>query len=278
MDIRYGYADTPLGQIHYREAGDGPPVLLIHETPLSGATFEFALPALAPHVRAIAPDIPGYGSSPAPPSPLTIPEYARRLGLTLDALGLEHAAIVGGHTGGALALHIAVDMPERVSGVIVLGCPLFTKDQGRAMLERVDLGYRVSKDGSHLDAAWSYVSRFLGPDATEAYYDIVTRAFIQAGERFDWAFKAIFQFDLHDLLPRVSCPTLYLVTEGDFLRNKNEESVALTPKGEGKILNLPHGELYARHPETFKDEVLDYFRRIGFLGSSLAGSGLSYQS
>ena len=114
--------------------------------------------------------------------------------------------------GGALALHIAVDMPERVSGVIVLGCPLFTKDQGRAMLERVDLGYRVSKDGSHLDAAWSYVSRFLGPDATEAYYDIVTRAFIQAGERFDWAFKAIFQFDLHDLLPRVSCPTLYLVT------------------------------------------------------------------
>ena len=73
------------------------------------------------------------------------------------------------------------------------------------MLERVDLGYRVSKDGSHLDAAWSYVSRFLGPDATEAYYDIVTRAFIQAGERFDWAFKAIFQFDLHDLLPRVSC-------------------------------------------------------------------------
>ncbi len=58
MDIRYGYADTPLGQIHYREAGDGPPVLLIHETPLSGATFEFALPALAPHVRAIAPGHP----------------------------------------------------------------------------------------------------------------------------------------------------------------------------------------------------------------------------
>ena len=46
--IRYGYADTPEGQVHYREAGSGPAVVLLHETPLSGATYEWALPLLAP--------------------------------------------------------------------------------------------------------------------------------------------------------------------------------------------------------------------------------------
>ena len=263
--IRYGYADTSAGQVHYREAGAGPAVILLHETPLSGATYEFALPSLAPHVRAIAPDIPGYGSSPPPDEPLSIPEYARRIGLMFDALGLERVALVGGHTGAAVALQIAADLPDRVASVIALGSPLFTKEQGDAMLERTDLGYRVAKDGSHFDAAGKYIARFLGPDASEEYYDVVTRAFIQAGERFDWAFKAIFTFDFHALLPQVPCLTLFLVTEGDFLRSKNEESVALTPKGEGKVLDLPHGELYVRYPETFRDEVLSYWRRTGYI-------------
>lgn len=262
--IRYGYADTPEGQVHFREAGSGPAVILLHETPLSGATYEWALPLLAPHVRAIAPDLPGYGSSPPPEAPLSIPEYAHRVGLILDALGLEHAAVVGGHTGAAVALQIATDLPDRVPSVIAMGTPLFTKEQGQAMIERTDLGYRASKDGKHLEAAWTYIARFLG-DSSDEYYEVVTRAFIQAGGRFDWAFKAIFTFDLYALLPKVPCPTLYLVTEGDFLRSKNEEAVSLTPRGEGKVLDLPRGELYARHPETFRDEVLTYWRRTGHL-------------
>ena len=262
--IRYGYADTPEGQVHYREAGSGPAVLLLHETPLSGATYEWALPLLAPYVRAIAPDIPGYGSSPPPDGPLSIPEYARRIGLMLDALGLERAAIAGGHTGAAVALQIATDLPERVPSVIAMGTPLFTKEQGQEMIERTDLGYHASKDGTHLEAAWTYIARFLG-DSSDEYYDVVTRAVIQAGGRFDWAFKAIFTFDLYALLPKVPCPTLYLVTEGDFLRDKNEEAVKLTPKGEGRVLDLPRGELYARHPETFRDEALAYWRRTGYL-------------
>ncbi len=263
--IHYGYADTPEGQIHYREAGSGPPVVLLHETPLSGATYETALPHLAPYVRAIAPDLPGYGSSPHPEAPLSIPEYAHRIGLIFEALGLERVAMVGGHTGAAVALQVAVEWPDRVESVVAMGSPLFTREQGDAMIDRTDLGYRFDKDGSHLGAAWKYIARFLGPDASEEYYDVGTRAFIQTGSHFDWAFKAIFTFDLYELLPKVRCPTLFLVTEGDFLRSKNDESAALTPHGEERVLDLPHGELYARYPETFRDEVVSYWRKTGYL-------------
>ena len=61
--VRKGYADTLLGQIHYREAGSGLPVVFLHESPLSSLMFEPALPLLGQLVHAVAMDTPGYGSS-----------------------------------------------------------------------------------------------------------------------------------------------------------------------------------------------------------------------
>ena len=44
--MRFGYADTPLGQVHYREAGSGPAIVLLHESPISGRIYEPSLPFL----------------------------------------------------------------------------------------------------------------------------------------------------------------------------------------------------------------------------------------
>ena len=107
--VRYAYADTPLGQVHYREAGSGPPVVLFHESPISGRIYEESLLVLGRRVRAIAPDTPGYGASPPPPEPIPITGYSERMILFLDALGLDKVALVGSHTGGAIAAQLAVD-------------------------------------------------------------------------------------------------------------------------------------------------------------------------
>lgn len=96
--IRSGYADTPLRQVHYREAGAGPPVVLLHESPISGRIFDAVLPVLGRRVRAIAPDTPGYGASDPPPELVPIAGYAERLALFMEALGLERVALVGNHT------------------------------------------------------------------------------------------------------------------------------------------------------------------------------------
>ena len=121
--IRYGYADTRLGQVHYREAGSGPPVILFHESPLSGEIYNVALPVLGRRVRAIAPDTPGYGASEPPPSPLPLVGYAERLALFLDALGLERVALVGNHTGGKIAIQLAVDLPREALAAAILFRP-----------------------------------------------------------------------------------------------------------------------------------------------------------
>ena len=87
--IRCGYAQTPRGQIHYAEAGDGPPLLLLHATPRSHRAFRGMLPLLAPHFRAIAIDAPGYGHSHPLPPEIDMAWMAESLVQCLDALGTD---------------------------------------------------------------------------------------------------------------------------------------------------------------------------------------------
>ena len=67
MTIRRGYADTPLGQLHYAETGTGPTLLLLHQTPRSWDEFR-AVAGLIDGYRIVMPDLPGYGASPSLPS------------------------------------------------------------------------------------------------------------------------------------------------------------------------------------------------------------------
>src|SRR5512147_2264507 len=95
--VRRGYVDVPFGQVHYRVAGYGPPVVLLHDSPRSSAMHEELISALADEFTAIAIDTPGYGrSSPLPAEPRPeIPDYAAALGAALDALGIGRCVVYG---------------------------------------------------------------------------------------------------------------------------------------------------------------------------------------
>jgi len=266
--IRSGYADTPLGQVHYREAGTGPPVILLHESPISGRIYDAALPAVGRRVRAIAPDTPGYGASDPPPEPLTIAGYAERLALFMDALGLERVALVGNHTGGSIAVQIAVDLPERVHSLVILGCPLYDKEEAQDKLQTYLEPFTLSPDGAHLEWLWSRYQRIWGADSPVELLHLAATEFLRIASRYDWAYQAAFKFEMAQLLPRIACPTLFLVTEGDLLRNRNEQAVALTPHAEGRIIDLPHGQYPIRDPEGFASELLAFLERTGYLDAT----------
>ncbi len=267
LDVRFGYADTNLGQVHYREVGSGPPVVLFHESPFSGAVFEAVLPMLGRRVRAIAPDTPGYGASPPPPSPLSIGGYAERVALFLDALGLEHVVLVGNHTGGAIAIQLAVDMPERVTALIITGALLFNEEERRDRLENYLEPFNLSPDGGHLAWLWARLRRGNGPDAPVELLHFFAAQFLQTASRYDWAFRAAYEFDTERLLPKITCPTLFLITAGDRLSNKNERAVALTSRAEGRVVDKPYGQFATRDPEEYSNEVLSFLGRVGYLTS-----------
>ncbi len=119
-DVAYGYVSTPLGQLHYAEAGSGTPVVLLHQTPRSHDEFREVLPLLGRTRRAIAMDMYGFGQSAKPaPGPQTIEQYAAGVLAFADALGLDRFVVAGHHTGMFVASEVAASAPDRVAAVVL---------------------------------------------------------------------------------------------------------------------------------------------------------------
>ena len=121
--MRRAFADTPGGQIHYRTAGSGRPVLLLHQTPRSSDEYRDVIPLLARDFRAIAMDTIGYGDSYRPAWTCGIEDYAAGARDLLDALGVARAAVVGHHTGAVIAMELAAAWPERVERLVLSASP-----------------------------------------------------------------------------------------------------------------------------------------------------------
>ena len=114
--MKFGYADTPEGQVHYVEQGQGEPIVLLHQTPRSVHMYTKLLPLLAQEYRAIAIDMLGYGQSARlPEDGDAMDVLARNTIGFLDALELSKAHLLGWHTGSVVAADVAADWPQRVS-------------------------------------------------------------------------------------------------------------------------------------------------------------------
>jgi pimeloyl-ACP methyl ester carboxylesterase len=112
-------------RIHYQEAGgeQAPPIILIHGFISSNLIWSHVLLPLAHKgFHVIAPDLPGYGYSDKPSDArYTIAEQARGVVAFMDRLGIKKAIIAGTSYGGAVAATMALDFPERVAKLILIG-------------------------------------------------------------------------------------------------------------------------------------------------------------
>lgn len=105
----------------YDETGEGPPLVLLHEGVVDSRIWERILPLLAERHRVIRYDQRGFGRSPKPDGPYSLVDD---LVAVLDAAGLDKAALAGASRGGNISLATAVERPERVSALILLGSAL----------------------------------------------------------------------------------------------------------------------------------------------------------
>lgn len=112
-------------RLHVAEAGQGYPVLLLHGGgPGASGVSNYArnIEALARHFRVLIPDLPGYGlSTKGVDRDDPFGDLAGAMLGLLDALGIDRAHLVGNSLGGACALRAALDRPERVSAMVLMG-------------------------------------------------------------------------------------------------------------------------------------------------------------
>ncbi|MEM8962701.1 MAG: alpha/beta fold hydrolase [Acidobacteriota bacterium] len=107
----------------YREWGSrdaGPAIVLLHGSPGAAADFSAMADELGSRAWVIAPDLPGFGDSTQSIPDYSIRAHARYVETLLDRLEIDRAHLVGFSLGGGVALHVADDIPERVSSLILL--------------------------------------------------------------------------------------------------------------------------------------------------------------
>ncbi|MBI5104179.1 MAG: alpha/beta hydrolase [Solirubrobacterales bacterium] len=98
---------------HVAEAGDGPPLVLVHGWPQHWYAWRKVIPDLAKDHRVIAPDLPGFGWSDAPPGTYSKQELADGLLGLLDALEIQRTSLVAHDWGGFAGFLACLDAPER---------------------------------------------------------------------------------------------------------------------------------------------------------------------
>ncbi|HWF31597.1 MAG TPA: alpha/beta fold hydrolase [Solirubrobacteraceae bacterium] len=138
----------PTGDVtlHLAEAGDGPPMLLLHGWPQHWWCWRRVIGRLARDHRVIAPDLRGFGWSDAPPGDYAKATLARDILALLDAEGIDRTAIVGHDWGGYVAFLLALEHPERVQRILALDIAPPWSDGLRARQLAVPLlaGYQVA--------------------------------------------------------------------------------------------------------------------------------------
>lgn len=114
-------------RIHYNEAGTGDPVIFLHGSgpgASSWSNFFRNVGPISQRYRCILMDQPGWGKSDSvvitADKPRSVVNAQAVVGL-MDALGIRKASLIGNSMGGATALNVAVDYPDRVDKLVLMG-------------------------------------------------------------------------------------------------------------------------------------------------------------
>ncbi len=117
-------------ETHFLREGKGSPVVLLHGLGASSYSWRHTIPALAESHEVFAPDLPGFGRTEKPYDfDYSLTGLAAWVAGFLDAMGIAHCDLVGNSMGGATALVLAQDRPERTRKLALIGTPFSAKNK-----------------------------------------------------------------------------------------------------------------------------------------------------
>jgi pimeloyl-ACP methyl ester carboxylesterase len=202
------------GAIHFSDNGGdlksgSPPLVLIHGSGGSRLHWPPQLRRL-PNYHVFGLDLPGHGDSPGE-GETTIVGYVRRVVDWLDEQGIERAVLAGHSMGGAIAMTTALEEPDRVAGLILVGTGgrLRVTDE---ILQTTADPLRF-KEAVEAITTWSY-----GDQTSEKIVELAKMRMLEIRpEIIHGDYTACNQFDICDELPEIQTPTLIICGEQDRL-------------------------------------------------------------
>lgn len=203
-------------KIAFVRGGTGPPVLLIHGVGGDSSNWDPIAARLRARFDVLAMDLRGHGDSDLIRGHVDVDDLARDARQVLDEAGVDRCSIAGFSLGGAVALALTLQFPQRVERLALIGTVCGRSPEQRAKaLERVEYlrrhGNAALADGNR--------ERWFSEGFRRVHPDVVNRRVAQVSacdtESYLRAFTIFCTTEFADRLSEVHAPTLVITGEHD---------------------------------------------------------------
>lgn len=226
-------------ELHVAESGpaDGRPVLFLHGYTDSWYSYTPILDRLPPDVRAILPTHRGHGESEKPACCYRIEDFAGDAVALLDALGVERASVVGHSMGSFVALRVAIDHPERVDRLVLIGSgPTGNNGPISEFAEAI----RTLPDTVPFDFRYEFQRSTAVDPLPEAFLQrVVEESGKLPGRLWREAMAGILVFDVTEELPRIRARTLIVWGEQDGVVLRADQEALLRGIPGSRLISYP---------------------------------------
>lgn len=272
MRLRFETIDGAMTRFY--DAGEGPPVLLLHGVGMPAEVWVRNMPALAAHYRVVAPDLLGCGfTEPGRYSGGAVhPCMIDHLTALMDRLNLTQAAVIGSSLGALLALLLHLRLPERTPALTLVssGSAFNADDDLKAMYQATWKNGR----SAYLDPSRENCLRRMasivapGTEIPEALLlaQMISYALPGALDVFDRRMAALAELDtwrewrVQPRLPEVTAQVLAIFGGRDSRANVETARAELTKIKDSRLVVFDNARHYPHldEPDRFDSEVLTF--------------------
>ncbi len=253
---------TDRGLVHYETIGRGPPVILLHGWLESWDHWLGTMESLGRDYKAYALDFWGFGESGKQEGSFSVKDYVEMVDQFMERLGLTQAPIIGHSMGGTVSLNVALDHPERVEKVAVVGSPIV--GDGLALFLRLaarrslaSLAYRVP---GALPLGVRIFSPFLARD-WKTWYKMFERDLSRTTlESFHYSIASLRKIDLRPRLQEIQVPVMGIYGRVDRIVDPDQGSVLVNNLASADIRNFQESGHFpmADEPEQFYQTLKEF--------------------
>ena len=252
--------------IAYEIAGSGDPLLMIMGLGADRRMWMLQLPVFGPEFRCITFDNRGVGDSVAPPGPFTMEQMAADALAVLDDAGVERAHVLSISMGGAIAQHLALKAPERISSLVLAS----TWCSKNPYIQRMSDAGKIIMEGGGTDAItrtsmlWLFTPKFiLERNSFVRQIEEMALQFATHPEVFERQVDALVEHDVREQLARLDIPTRVMCGRRDIFvpPELSEELAEAIPGADLKIIDGGHAYNLEEF-DAFNSTVLEFLRRF----------------
>lgn len=250
--------------LQYAEQGEksGIPIIFLHGLSDSWRSFERVLSSLPESVHAFALTFRGHGDSNHPEEGYRFRDFATDVEAFMELNNIESAVIVAHSMGCLVAQSFAVEYPERVKGLILIGSP-YRPSEKPALKEFGDFVLSSLEDPISSEFVREFQESTLVQPVPEDFLETIIEESLKLPARV-WkaVVESFMQDDISGELKNIKAPTLLVWGDKDGMFSKSDQDKQLEIIENSKLLvyeGAGHG-VHWEEPEKFTPDLLSFIK------------------